>query len=191
MHYKATGVQPPRKSNRDPNYCPHGVYPATPSEHSEDEWVALAVRGEEEWRAFCQTIGQTQLVDDSRFATHGLRKQNEDQLDAVVDAWTAQHDKWVAADLLQAAGIAAAPVEHLVDTYETDPQLRHHYQVVHQPSDPSVDIPIDREAAQWVGSDHRIERSPGLGEHNEHVVRELLGRSEEEYVQLLVDEVLG
>lgn len=60
-----------------------------------------------------------------------------------------------------------------------------------QPSRPDIDIPIDREAAQWRGTELLLNQSPGLGEHNEHVVRELLGRSEEDYVQLILDGVLG
>ena len=35
---------------------------------------------------------------------------------------------------------------------EEDPQLVDHYQQVRQPAAPDVDIPIDREAARWLGS---------------------------------------
>ncbi len=191
MQYRATGVQPPRRANRDPDFAPHGVYPALPSRHSEDEWVALAVGTDEEWRHLCRTMNLPFLAADPRFATRTRRKANEDALDAVVTAWTSTLDKWEVADRCQAAGIAAAPVEHLADTFERDPQLRHHYQIVHQPSAPEIDIPIDREAAQWRGFDHRIVRSPALGEHNEHVIREILGWPEERYIQLLVDDVLS
>ncbi|MGF1597578.1 MAG: CoA transferase [Acidimicrobiales bacterium] len=190
MRYAATGVQPPRRANRDPNHCPHGVYPARPSEHSDDEWVALAVTGDDEWGALCALMGRPGLATDERFATHAARTADEDAVDAVVAAWTSGLDKWEAADAAQAAGIAAAPVEHLADTHDRDPQLRHHYQVVHQPVDPTVDIPIDREAARWRGAEHRLVRSPGLGEHNEHIVCDLLGRSEQDFIDLLVEGVL-
>jgi crotonobetainyl-CoA:carnitine CoA-transferase CaiB-like acyl-CoA transferase len=190
MHYAATGTQPPRRANRDPNACPHGVYPARPSEHSDDEWVAISVDDDAGFAALAALAGRSELAADPRFATHAARKAHEDALDELIAAWTATADKWDLADALQAAGIAAAPVEHLADAYERDPQLRHHFQIVQQPSAPGVDIPIDREAAQWVGAELRLRRSPGLGEHNEHVVRTLLGRSEEEYVQLLLDGVL-
>ena len=77
MRYAATGEQPPRRANRDPNHCPHGVYPATPSEHSDDEWVTIAVTGDEQWRSLCELIGRPELIDDPRFATHADRKANE------------------------------------------------------------------------------------------------------------------
>jgi len=191
MRYVDTGHQPPRRANRDPNHAPHGVYPARASAHSEDEWVALAVTGDTEFAALAALMDRPELCADPRFATHDARKANEDALDALVGAWTADRDKWDLAERLQQAGIAAAPVEHLADTYERDPQLRHHYQIVQQPSAPGVDIPIDREAAQWVGAELRLRRAPALGEHNEHVVRTLLGRSDEQYVQLLIDGVLS
>jgi len=191
MRYIETGLQPPRRGNRDPNYCPHGVYPAQGSEHSDDEWVALAVADDREWAALCRLMGTEPLIDDKRFATRSARKANEDAVDDVVRAWTATLDKWDCAEQAQQAGIAAAPVEHLADTYDRDPQLQHHYQIVNQPSAPAIDIPIDREVAQWRGRDHRLVRAPGLGEHNEYVIRGILGYSEERYVQLLLDGVLG
>ena len=190
MQYKATGVQPPRRANRDPNLCPHGVFAAAGSVHSDDEWAALAVHGDSEWARFCEVIGHVGLVDDERFATHDLRKQNEDALDEIIEAWTADKDKWDIADQLQAVGVAAAPVEHLAETYERDPQLRHHYQLLQQPVRPDVDIPINREAAQWAGHELRLTRSPAIGEHNQHVVCDILGHSEEHYVQLILDDVL-
>jgi crotonobetainyl-CoA:carnitine CoA-transferase CaiB-like acyl-CoA transferase len=135
-------------------------------------------------------MGRPELASDPRFATHTARKANEDALDGFVSDWTREHDRWELAGSLQQAGVAAAPVENLRDTFERDPQLRHHYQLVRQPSSPEVDIPIDREAIRFVGHDHTIERAPMLGEHNEFVARDLLGMTEEEYARLIVDDVL-
>ena len=190
MHFKATGVQPPRRANRDPNLCPHGVFPTLASEHSDDEWVAIAVDGDDQFASLCELLGQPGLVDDKRFASHTARKANEDALDELVSSWTRGQDKWQLSDNLQAAGVAAAPVEHLAETYERDPQLRNHYQTVQQPSRPEVDIPINREAAQWVGHELRLTRAPSVGEHNRYVVCDVLGRSDEDFVQLLVDDIL-
>ncbi len=190
LAYKATGELPPRRANRDPNHCPHGIFPAQPSAHSDDEWMAIAVTGDDEWRTLAGLIGGD-LADDPRFATHELRKENEDALDELIAAWTAPQDKWQLAPALQDQGIAAAPVEHLVDTFERDPQLRHHYQTLQQPVRPDVDVPVEREPARWVGYEHRLRRSPGVGEHNHEIVCGILGRSNEEFAQLLIDGVLG
>jgi len=125
MRFKATGVQPARNANRHPDYCPHGVYPARAEHDPEiDAWVAMAVRGDGEWSKLCAAMGQPELAADPRFASHGARKDHEDALDGIVCGWTAQRDKWEIAALLQSAGIAAAPVEHLKDMMEIDPRLR-------------------------------------------------------------------
>lgn len=191
MHYKASGVHPPRRANRDPNLCPHGVYPALASDDRADEWLALAVADDDGWEAFCSAIGRPDLSTDPRLADLPGRKAHEDEIDAAVSAWSATVDKWEAAEMLQGVGVAAAPVEDLADTHDRDPQLRYRYQVVNHPLRPDVDIPVDREVAHWVGSPLSLTRAPMLGEHNEYVVQELLGRSDEEFVGLIADGTLG
>jgi formyl-CoA transferase len=136
-------------------------------------------------------MGRPELGDDSRFRTHAARKLNEDALDAEVRLCTVIRDKWANTALLQAAGIAAAPIEHLRDMLEIDPQLPSHYQVVHQPEAPDVDIVIDREAARWLGCELTLSRAPILGEHNLHVTQEILGLSDEVFAELLGADVLS
>jgi benzylsuccinate CoA-transferase BbsF subunit len=191
MQYKATDKQPSRNGNRNPNDCPHGVYPTLDEADPEiDCWVAIAVRGEAQWRAFCEVARKTAWLNDPRFIDHVARKENEDDLDALIVEWTRGQDKWRLADLLQAQGIAAAPVEHLKDMLEKDPQLHGHYQTLHQPVAAHVDIPVDREGARWVGSELDLRRAPMLGEHNLYVIQEILGYSDERFARLLVEEVL-
>ena len=188
LAYGATGEIPPRRANRDPDHAPHGVFPAQPSAHIDDEWIAIAV-ADDQWRSFADMVDPT-LADDPRFASHDQRKANEDDLDAIVRQWTAARDKWDAAAELQGVGVPAAPVEHLADMVERDPQLRRHYQTVHHPSRPEIDIPVDREPTQWGGAEHLIRRAPGQGEHGHEIVCGLLGRSEEEFAALVIGDVL-
>ena len=191
MQYKASGRQPPRNANRSPNYCPHGVYPARPeTDPAIDAWVAIAVGNDAQWQALCEAMGRRELAQDERFVSHALRKKNEDELDALIGAWSAERDKWDIADDLQRAGIAAAPVEHLKDMLEQDPQLPNHYQQVRQPVAPQVDIPVDREAARWVGAELNLQRAPTLGEHNQYVLQEILGLDDESFIALIADDVV-
>ena len=191
MQYKATGRQPARNRNRNPNYAPHGVYPAAREQDPDlDAWVAIAVADDAEWQALCGVMGRPQLGADPRFSTHALRKANEDDLDAVVTEWTTSRDKWSTAELLQGVGVAAAAVEHLKDMLEKDPQLQDHYQQVSQPVASDVQIPVDREAAQWVGAPLVLNRAPMLGEHNQYVLQEILGIDDEAFAKLMIDGVV-
>ena len=192
MEFKSTGKQPKRNANRNPNYAPHGIYPARAEQDPDmDCWVSLAVKGDAEWQSFCTAVGHPAWQDDPRFVSHAARKENEDALDGLVASWTGDKDKWAIAETLQSHGIASAPVEHLKDMLETDPQLPNHYHQVRQPVAPDVDIPIDREGARWVGMDLTLHRAPMLGEHNQYVLQGILGKSDEEFAMLLANEIVA
>ena len=186
MHYRATSVQPPRRANRDPNYCPHAPYPT----RGEDEWCAIAVETDSQWAALCALMGQPQLAETARFASLETRKAHENEVDEIVAEWTRGQDRWELAETLQRNGIAAAAVESLRDTMEVDPQLRAHYQRITQPCDPDVEVTIDREAIRFAGHEHVLERAPMLGEHSEIVLREIVGLSREEFDRLVVEGVI-
>jgi len=187
MHYRATGVQPPPSQNRSPNHCPHGVFPAS----GEDDWCAIAVESDDQWRALCGAMGEPRLADDPRFATFAARKANEPEVEERLAGWTRRQDRWALAERLQSLGVPAAPVENLRDTFERDPQLRQHYQRVAQPSRPDVEIPIDGEAIRFAGVEHRLRRAPMLGEHSEQVLREIVGLAREELDALLLAGVVA
>ena len=187
MEFDRTGQEPARRANRDPNYCPHGVYPAKGG----DEWVAIAVAGDDEWRAFADAIGRPDLGNDPRFATHALRKAHEDEVDAAVREWSRTVDRWESATMLQERGIAAAAVESLADQLERDPNLAGYFQVVRQPVEPDLDITVYGEPIRFSGAERRVGRSPGLGEHNEYVFREVVGLSEDEFGRLLAEGVIA
>ena len=188
MQFAHTGEQPPLPGNRDLNLCPHGVYPAA----GDDEWVALTVGDDAEWAAFAQAIGRPDLVAAPDFATHEARKANEDALDAIIAAWTAPQDRWAVAERLQAAGVAASAVENLRDMMEVDEAFRDHYQIIRQPSAPDIEIGIDGEPIRFAGEERRVlQRAPVLGEHNEPVLRGLLGLSQSEFDALVVEGVVA
>jgi crotonobetainyl-CoA:carnitine CoA-transferase CaiB-like acyl-CoA transferase len=187
MRYARSGELPPPPMNRDPNHCPHGVYPT----RGDDEWCAIAVEGDAQWAALCTAIGEPALAADPRFATHTQRRTHEDEVDELVSSWAADRDRWDLATLLQEHGVAAAAVESLRDTLEVDPQLQSHYQRVRQPSDPGVEIVIDRDAIRFAGVDHVLQRAPMMGEHSEEVLCEILDVSREEFDALVVEGVVN
>jgi len=117
----ANGTDPEPVGNRHPfdAWAPHGIYPAT----GDDKWVAIAVRGDEQWRALCRVMGSAQLAADARFATHAARIANQDALDATIADWTAKADRYDVANRCQAAGIAAGAVQDASDLANNDPQL--------------------------------------------------------------------
>ena len=188
MQFDQVGEDLPRPGNRDPNMCPHGVFPST----GDDQWVAIALESDEQWPAFAHAIERQDWAERSDLRTLVGRMACEDEIESAIGDWTSGLSKWHAAEQLQAAGIAANAVEDLRDMMDIDEHFRDHYQHVEQPSHPGVDIWIDGAPWEFAHLEPRvIERAPMLGEHNEEVLSGLLGKSTDEIAELIASGVVG
>jgi len=185
MDYIINGRIINRNGNRLPYAAPHGVYPC----QGDDRWVAISVFTDEEWRGFCQVLREPQWTKRPEFATLSGRKEEEDELDKIIAEWTIKHTAEQVEELMQAAGIAASVVETNQDIFE-DPQvkergyfrlLNHSYMGPHPCGGPS--FRLSKTPDQQFGA-------PCLGEHSEYVYKELLGMSDEEIAELLIEGVI-
>src|SRR5207244_3238053 len=107
-----------RDGNRSDHAAPHGAYPCA----GDDRWIAVSVRGDAEWRAFCDVLARPAWGDDARFATEAARVAAAGVLDALVAEATVSHDAAELMQRLQAAGIAAGVVQSCLDLH-ADPVL--------------------------------------------------------------------
>ena len=84
LDYTSNGRVQNRQGNRLPYAAPHGAYRC----QGDDRWCVIAVFSDDQWRALCQAIGDPQWCHEKRFATLQARKQNEDELDRLIEGWT-------------------------------------------------------------------------------------------------------
>jgi crotonobetainyl-CoA:carnitine CoA-transferase CaiB-like acyl-CoA transferase len=183
-----TGKPRDRRGNRHPAMAPHGVYPC----QGEDSWVAISVRTEAEWHDLCQVMGSPGLSEDSRFSTLDSRLSNIDSLDDAISQWTSQRDNNEVTKLLQNRGIPAGPVLNCnTDTYD-DPHLqdRDYFQTIVHPDAGThlLSGPIWKRANE---SEPRHEPAPGLGQHNNLVLEEVLGLTSDQIQILEQENVIG
>jgi crotonobetainyl-CoA:carnitine CoA-transferase CaiB-like acyl-CoA transferase len=186
LNYTANGIVAPRIGNRSSNYCPHGAYPCA----GEDRWCAIAVSNDEEWSRLCKVMGRLDLVTDSRFATDAARREHEDELDELISAWTRQRDPWDVMNTLQDGGVIAGVVSDLEDITTRDPWLPVNHFVPLSRDGEDVVFTTHAQPARINGELPPLRRAPRMGEHNEEVFSELLGISEDELAQLIIDGVV-
>ena len=103
--YQRTGRHQTRDGNRRPGMV-RGAYPCT----GDDDWVAISLRNEAEWQAFCRASSHEAWLDDPRFADAASRGEHHDAIDELIGQWTGERDKFEVAALLQAAGAPAGPI---------------------------------------------------------------------------------
>ncbi|HXJ62119.1 MAG TPA: CoA transferase [Actinomycetota bacterium] len=173
--------------NRHPAMAPHGAFRCA----GDDRWCAIAVATDDDWRSLCGAIGRPDLALEERFADLPARKASEDELDAIVGAWTASRSPNEVAELLQAAGVAGAPVEDGRDLVEGDDHLRargFYVELEHPAAGPILHEGVAVRLASTPGGVFRP--APRLGEHTAEVLTELLGMSQPELDELVAAGVL-
>ncbi len=164
--------------------APFGVYPAKSpgtAATSDDHWIAIACETEEQWQALVAEMGNPGWAADERFATNALRYENHKALDALIGAWTIEHDDYDLMTRLQAVGVSATPVLEASRMFD-DPHLlaRDFFKVQDQEASRG---PYRYVGPMWKFSETPVEfyQPPIMfGEHNDYVYREVLGMSDDE-----------
>ena len=185
--HSRTGIQPPRVGNSHPEHAPYGVYPA----RGEDEWIAICVRSDTQWRELCRLMGRPELADSRDYSEEPLRRRNMTTLDDMVARWTSDRDGAELAASLQSVGIAAG---RAAKNYQllADPHLDERGFFV-EIEEPDVGPKIyPGQAVRMAGMD-RASWIPSarLGEHTEKVLNELLGMNPAQIDDLEQNETIG
>jgi benzylsuccinate CoA-transferase BbsF subunit len=184
--YGLNGRPPQRVGNRDPSLAPHGCYRCI--DHAGDPaWVTIAVANETDWQRLKSVIADPRL-EAPEFATPESRWHQQDTLDGVIERWTQKRSSTKAVQTLQSAGVSAAIV-HSGKSLAADPHLaeRGAYESVEHPLLGEVKIvgpPWKMDGARIPGP------APLLGQHNEYVLKDLLGLTAREIDSLVEEEIV-
>lgn len=163
VRYSATGEVVTRNANRDENALLHGVFPCA----GDDRWIAISVWEPEDLAKLSRRVGAP--ADE-----------------ASVAAFTRARDAEELAEELQAEELEAAAVARLSDLLR-DPQLAHRGHWVPLAHPHLGELLFERSGFRLSeGSGGFAIPGPNLGEHNEKVLGEVLGR-DADAVRELVD----
>ena len=178
--------EPHRLGNALATCAPSGVYRCA----GEDEWIAIAVHTEQQWRSLA-TLAALGWLEDDRFADMAARTAHRELLDVAVEGFTRPWDKLQLMAALAQLGVPAGAVlsapEWLADPHL---QARDYYSNL---------ADADRAPRQSDGLPLRIDgnrdygwwrRAPMLGEHNGEILDEL-GFTPSEISSLQASGVIG
>ena len=189
MSYLISGKITERTGNRDVAMAPHNSYPCKQTK-DEDEWVAIAVANQKEWRSLVKVMGNPDWAQQEEFGDELSRWKNQVELDKHLGAWTQNYGAYEVTARLQKAGIAAAP------SFSTK-QIHHDKHIesrgFFKQTDHAVMGKVILAGLPFHFSDTpkgNYQSAPLLGEHNDYVFGQLLGLSKEEIQHLTEQKVL-
>jgi len=187
LDYSANRRVAGRMGNKSPVACPHNAYRCI----GEDRWCVISVFNDEEWQGLCRVIDNPELAEDPRFATLAARKENEEELDQLVNEWTTHHTAETVMNMMQDTGVAAGVVETGEDLMEKDPQLKYR-NFFRELEYPGIGKYRTQVGPHFLLSkyEYELKTAPLLGEHNEYVFKELLAIPDDEYDGLVEEGVI-
>jgi crotonobetainyl-CoA:carnitine CoA-transferase CaiB-like acyl-CoA transferase len=177
---------PSRTGNRHGGLAksPYNIY------ETSDGYVAILCASDQHWETLLELIGREDLRDDPQFETNTKRVENVDDVDAIIQDWTKDREKYRIEEALTSAGLPCGAVR-TVEEVVNDPHLEAREMVneIDHPTYGKIKVPgspIRLSKSDW--SD--IEPAPTKGEDNSRVLRERLGLSDAEIEVLEADGVI-
>jgi benzylsuccinate CoA-transferase BbsF subunit len=187
LNYTSNGKEGQLLGNSHPSSAPHGIYKC----NGQERWCAISVSTDQQWQAFCNVLQNPAWIKENRFATFLGRKENETELNRLIEQWTINHKPEEIMVKMQAAGVPAGVVKNARDLYE-DPQLRARqlfWKTEHKELGKFTSL---GQAFRLSKTPARLSRAaPLLGEHTEYVCTELLGISAEQFKKIRQSDAFG
>lgn len=168
MRYLVGGYVPKPVGNNHPTGVPGGTY-----ECANGQWINVSASSQRLFARFCEAMSLQHLMTDSRFILTADRRNNADDLRAIVRARLKERPSQDWIDKLNAVGVPCGPVLNIEQVFD-DPQVKHMKvaQTLAHPTMGSIRLvgsPIDIE-----GASKEFELpTPDIGEHSDAILAEL------------------
>ena len=168
---------------------PCGIFPCKGGGPNDYVYVYTSRTNPEHWKRLLTVLGHEELIADPRFASPETRKAHEAEINAMVSAWTRQHDKHEAMRRLSAAGIPAGAV---LDTRELAEDATFHERGILQTMEhASVEgYVMPGWPVRHDGAPPAVTAAPLLGEHTAEVLAGWLSMDAEAIEGLVREKVV-
>jgi formyl-CoA transferase len=161
-----------------PNVAPSNVY------KTNDGLVLIAANQDTVFGRLAEAMGQPGLAADPRYATHGARGANQQDLDAMVERWTLSLTTRQVLDLMDEHGVPAGLIYRAPEMLE-DPHFKARDAIVTVAHPDFGDLRMQNVAPKLSETPGSVRSpSPELGQHNEEVYLKMLGLAAQRYAEL-------
>ena len=181
------GITLSRRGNRGHGESIQNTYRCA----GDDEWIAVTVRDDQQWRALVDLMDRPAWCDEGLAGVAG-RRERADEIDRRLQEWFAGQQRDSAVERLAGAGVPAAPVVSPSLVTE-NPQLRERgfFETLEHPSIGAALYPCPPFASLACQGRWLLRPPPRLGEHNGEVLRDRCGLTDEELADLARGGVIG
>jgi crotonobetainyl-CoA:carnitine CoA-transferase CaiB-like acyl-CoA transferase len=167
--WSAYGTLLERDGNRGAPGAPQGVYACA----GDEQWVALSITDDREWRALVKVLGDPQWARESTLETGAGRRARHDEIDAHLGEWCADRDRNDTVARLLAKGVRAAPVwDQMIQDEMPTLAERGFTQWLEHPVAGRVGYPGTGVRANTFDNSYRAP-APTVGQHTTEVLLEL------------------
>jgi formyl-CoA transferase len=154
-------------------FPPVGIYPCKGGGANDYVYIYTSAANPEHWNRLLKVMGREDLLGDPKFSTPAARLQHREEVDAIVSAWTINHDKNTAMNLV---GSATIPAGAVLDTREladdqnfVDRGIRQH-----MPHPAHGDYVMSGWPVRFGGATPAVQVAPLLGQHGAEVLADWL-----------------
>ncbi|HZG70049.1 MAG TPA: CaiB/BaiF CoA-transferase family protein [Chondromyces sp.] len=168
---------------RSPMLAGHSS-PAGTYQTKDGKWVVLVCSTEKTWIRLAKSMGRADLIDDPRYKTNMERMQNDEDLQKIVKAFIGSLNNDELLKKMDTDGVPISPILSIEDIFN-NPQYKARENIleVEHPRLGSVKVPGI--VPKFSATPGRIRhRAPELGEHNEEILKNEIGLTEEQIKQL-------
>jgi crotonobetainyl-CoA:carnitine CoA-transferase CaiB-like acyl-CoA transferase len=172
-NYKLTGEVKVRTGSRSTNAAPRNVY-----ETRDGHWVCLSASTQGMAMRVLTKIGRPELTEDPRFSTNLERVKNGIELDRIIGGFIKARDLTENLKFFDEAGVTIGPVYDIAQIVADDYVLEREA-LIEIPDAEMGELPTHSVVPRLSGTPGTLKTpAPRVGEHNEALLKPLLGEAE-------------
>ncbi|MEM9532904.1 MAG: CaiB/BaiF CoA-transferase family protein [Pseudomonadota bacterium] len=183
--YDKTGYIRERTGAILPNVAPSNVYPT-----ADDKMILIAANQDTVFRRLAAAMGQPELAENERYATHAARGAVQEELDDMISEWTRTLAADQLVDLMEEHGVPVGKIYRAPEMLE-DPHFKARDAIIRVMHPELGDLAMQNVAPKLSLTPGEV-RTPGpdLGQHNDEILGEVLGYDQSRRTQLKADGVI-